>query len=157
MFHPSAAHLGDQAKLALQESTMVQTISRGKHALQLHFTSHLQNCGCEGSCVAQLSFTSHWPPWRSMAKGGFRLRGPGRCRRTSLIQLSLLGHHVPSGLQRRCPELLVPQHPGSEIDPQLLHKTCGAFATQAFIRITKQDSPELVKHTAGAGRCNPWL
>ena len=31
-FHPSAANLGDQAKLALQESTMVQNISRGKHA-----------------------------------------------------------------------------------------------------------------------------
>ena len=144
MFQPNTAHLGDQAKLALQESTMVQTISRGKHALQLHFTSHLQNCGCEGSCVAQLSFTSHWPPWRSMAKGGFRLRGPGRCRRTSLILLSLLGHHVPSGLQRRCPELLMPQHPGCGTDPHLLHKSVWSVRHASIHPRQKWGSPELV-------------
>ena len=52
---------------------------------------------------------------------------------------------------------IIPQYLGCGTDPHSLHKTCGMSAMWAFIHVAKRDSPELVKHTADAGRCNPRL
>ena len=147
MSHPSAAHLGDQAKLALQESMMVQNISRGKHALQMHFTKHLQNCGCERSCVAQLLFTSHWPldaPWLRTnfgCAGQVDAVAPPSFSSQSLDIMSSQGFN---GVVRNYSRLSIL---GVERTHTRCTKACGLSATRASIRVTERDSPELVTST----------